>query len=156
MKNCKLLLATLGLLACITHARADTNFVLTLNERWRSSNATAVITFLDSEYHIHSNDPQRAFASAIAAAELQYWVRGATNYMAKAIELVAASTNYHPDRRTALTNELAAHLVFLTNTISVFAEPENSAPQTNTALQAEAFEGSTDFPYTEMLEQMEP
>jgi hypothetical protein len=137
--------------------QGDTNFVATLNEKWRTQNATNVLAYVEAEYTANPSDPQRAFARGIVASELQLWFRGATNYLSLCAVQIASSTNYSVERKALLTNEISGHIQFFTTTAEVFSEPTNSVPQSNTSIQAELFSTCpSNFPYTSFLESLEP
>ena len=134
-------------------ADAETNqFVMRLNSEWTSKSASTVLGFIENELTSRPNDPQVLFARAVAAAELEQWCRGATNYCARAIDVVRHDTNYTAEDKRILLSELSCHQEFFTVTIDTFKEPADSFPQTNALIQAEMFQAGPDkFPYAEFL-----
>ena len=141
------------ILLCSITADAETNqFVMRLNSEWTSKSASTVLGFIENELTSRPNDPQVLFARAVAAAELEQWCRGATNYCSRAIDVIRQETNYTAEDKRILLSELSGHLKFFTTTIATFKEPADSIPQTNALIQAEMFRSCPDeFPYTKFL-----
>jgi hypothetical protein len=147
------------LLACffaLQIAQADELFVTELNKIWREQNATNLIQFLDTKLVQSPNDPQVLFARGNTAAEMEQWVRGATNYVYQALTNLEASTEYSASNKAILLRELNNHLRFFEISIDVFSEPNPSFPQTNTLMQMELFQtNSNEFPYIEFLQKLD-
>lgn len=143
----------LFIFTCALVVYATTNqFLVGLNAQWTSQNASNVLSYLDAELSSRPDDPQVLFARGVAAAEMQLWARGATNYVWHAIEAVHSATNYTSEEKALLLTTLTNHLTFFVASIDVLNEPTNSVPQTNTMIQTEMFLTHPDeYPYIEFL-----
>jgi|GEM_PF-1579077 hypothetical protein len=131
---------------------ATNQFLSGLNAQWTSQNASNVLSYIDAELSSHPDNPQALFARGVAAAELQMWARGATNYVRQSIDALDISTNYTSQEKASLLAALTNHLNFFIASINVLNEPTNSVPQTNTTIQAEMFLSLPgEFPYFEFL-----
>ncbi|MDR0993846.1 MAG: hypothetical protein LBN38_04690, partial [Verrucomicrobiota bacterium] len=133
--------------------RATTNrFLIDLNTQWTSQNASNVLSYLDAELSSRPDDPQILFARGVAAAEMQLWARGATQYVCQAMNALNFATNYTSEEKATLLAALTNHLNFCIATVDVFNEPTNSVPQTNITIQTEMFLTHPDkYPYFELL-----
>lgn len=141
------------ILMCTPVVRATTNqFLLDLNTQWTSQHASNVLSYLDAELSSRPDDPQVLFARGVAAAEMQLWARGATNYIWQAMNALNAATNYTFEEKAQLLAALTDHLNFFIATVDVLNEPTNSVPQTNITIQMEMFLTHPDkYPYFEFL-----
>lgn len=137
--------------AIVTYATTN-QFLSGLNTQWTTQSASNVLSYIESELASRPDDPQVLFARAVAAAELELWARGATNYVRQTIDAVSASTNYTPAEKAPILLDLTNHLNFFIASIDVFNESTNSAPQTNVTIQSEMFHSHPNqFPYFEVL-----
>lgn len=131
---------------------ATNQFLSGLNTQWTSQNASNVLSYIDAELSNHPDNPQALFARGVAAAELQMWARGATNYVRQSMDALGISTNYTLQEKASLLAALTNHLSFFMASINAFNESTNSVPQTNTTIQSEMFLSSPgEFPYSEFL-----
>ena len=150
MFSARIIVSAMFLGGIIAHAETN-QFVMALNAAWASKSASNVLGFIEKELTDRPNDPQVLFARAVAAVELEQWCRGATNYCARAIEMVRQDS-YTAENKQFLLKELSEHLEFFTASIGVFKEPEYSFPQTNAILQAEMFQSCpSEFPYADFI-----
>ncbi|MCO5069309.1 MAG: hypothetical protein M9910_11615 [Kiritimatiellae bacterium] len=151
MKQTLLITLSILIFALVVHATTN-QFLVDLNAQWTSQNASNVLSYLDTELSSRPDDPQVLFARGVAAAELQLWARGATNYVWQAIAALSSATNYTSEEKAQLLAALTNHLDYFTASIDVLNEPTNSVPQTNTTIQMEMFITHPDeYPYFDFL-----
>lgn len=130
------------------------DFTAQLNALWKANDATQVLIYVESERNSHPTDPQILTARAIVTANLEQWLRGATNQLQQAMALTSASTNYTSSRKQAITQEVAQLQGIFAALADDLDEPTNSAAAWNPQIHSELFgEIGDEFPYLSVLEQ---
>jgi hypothetical protein len=154
MKRPSIALYMSCLLALSTAAHAQSsNFVAQINNVWKTHNASNVLVFVESQLTSNPANAQVLTARAIVAAGLQTWGRGASNYLAQAVQVVSNSTAYSTSKRQKLIGEIQS----LANSYGALAddasEPQNSQPQWNTNTHVFVFgEVGDEFPHISTLQ----
>jgi len=135
-----------------SHSRGS-EFTDQLNSMWQNNNATQILTYVTSELNNHTNNPQILAARAIVSANLEQWLRGATNQLHQVIEITNASTNYTSSRKQIITQEIAHVQGMFSGLASDLNEPANSTTGWSTQIHSELFgEIGDEFPYLDVLE----
>jgi hypothetical protein len=129
------------------------SFLQQLDEKWRTHDATQVLNYVETQRSANPDNAQILAARAIVAVSLQEWGRGATNFLAQAIQKTAASTNYTSSQKQIIAKKLSG----LTNVFAALAndagEPPNSSPKWNTNTHAVVFrELGDEFPHLSTLQ----
>ena len=130
-----------------------TNFVVTLDAKWRAANATEIRSYVDTELAAKTS-PEALFARGLVAAYLETWGRGATNYMAQAATAVDADPDYTAAQKESVKrviNEAKGHFTALTEEA---AEPADSQPKWDTATHSVIFTELNELPFLHVLQKI--
>ena len=142
---------------CKADGQETNSFSKQLQARWATHDASNVISFVVDQYQSDTNDPKRVFARGIVASVGQHWCRGGSNFIMRAHDLLASSTNYPSATKKDITRQmklLAIEFGIMANGIA--KEPFDSGPVVNTNDLAVLFVAwPLNIPYCEIIKKLE-
>ena len=138
---------------CTAVLADGTNFVITLNAKWETSDASNVLSYVETDISTNAS-PEAYFARGLVAAYLETWGRGATNYLAQAADAVDSDPDYTSEQKTSVKqsiNQVKGHFSAL---VEEAEEPEDSEPQWNTNTHAVIFSELDEMPFLHVLQKI--
>ena len=159
MKTIKRMLCLILLLLavlCEVRGQETNSFSANLDTRWATHDTSNVISFVVDQFQSNTNDPKRAFARGIVAVFAQHWCRGGSNYIARACDLLSASTNYPSEVKTVNTGKMRQLISQFGLIAEGLNESVDSGPVSDTNDLAVLFAAwPSGFPYGEIIKELE-
>ena len=138
MKRKSLFLVMVILATSFSTRGGDTNFVAAFNTQWCSKHASNILSYAESQVATN-REVETLFARALAAAYLQKWGRGATNYFGQAIFEAQSNTTYSVSGRSNVVQMITETKGYFEALADDSAEPTNSVPSWDTNYHAVIF-----------------
>lgn len=120
------------------NVRQDGNFVAAFDAQWRAGNPSDILAF--TEANVATNPSvETLFARAVAAAYVQKWARGATNFLGQAMTMAQGDASLSPVGRSNVVHLLEETKSLFEALADDSNEPRNSVPQWDAAMHAVVF-----------------
>jgi len=142
---------------CKADGQETNSFSKQLQAKWATHDASNIVNFVVEQYQSDTNDPKRGFARGIIASFGQHWCRGGSNFIMRAHDLLASSTNYPSVTKKDITRQMKLLAIeFGIMAKGITKEPFDSGPVVNTNDLAVLFVAwPSNIPYCEIIQKLD-